>query len=204
MQFLAPQEEELGVNSNNTTEDQPHQEPAAVNVVLIFLESVRADTMPFDLTTAWAKKNIKLNKNVSLTPFYENLTKDPSTLHVHHKAASGITHKTLASSLCSLYANPEKLTQEHKSKFYHQCLPQRLERSGITVSPFFKSSTSKFDNCEGLLHNIGYEEVYGVEDYDLEHDPDEKWKKDHRLSEFSIYTDDVFIEPMMNWIDNNI
>jgi arylsulfatase A-like enzyme len=54
-----------------------------------------------------------------------------------------------------------------------------------------------------LLHNIGYEKVYAVEDYDLEHNPDEQWKKDHKVDAFSIYTDDVFIKPMMNWIDNN-
>ena len=120
---------------------------------------------------------IKWRKKDSLTPFYESLTKNPSALHIHHKSAPGLTHEDLVSFLCSLHANPQKLTQEHASQFYHQCLPRQLESSGLTISPFFKSVIKDFDHFEELVHNIGYEKVHAFEDFELEHNPDDQWKK---------------------------
>ncbi len=187
----------LSSTGDHTTEEPP------VNVVLIILESVRSDLMPFNKSTAWANKFIKWERKESLTPFYTNLTQDPSSLYVRHKSASGITHKALVSMLCSLYAQPLQLTKEHKSRFYRQCLPRRLENSGFNISPFFKSMTTKFDHFEELMQNIGYEKVYGLEDYDLEHKPTEQWKEEHKSFRFG-YEDDLFIKPMMNWVDSTL
>ena len=195
---LRPSKELDLLRSNGDATEKP-----PVNVVLIILESIRSDLMPFNKSTAWANKFIKWERKESLTPFYTNLTQDPSSLYVRHKSASGITHKALVSMLCSLYAQPLPLTKEHKSRFYRQCLPRHLENSGFNISPFFKSMTTKFDHFEELIQNIGYEKVYGFEDYDLEHKPTEQWRKEHEPFR-RCYEDDLFIKPMMNWVDSTL
>ena len=181
-----------------------------LNVVLILLETMRADMFPFDPSSPWAKsKNINASALVNgstnkITPFYANWVKKPSTLYIPHmRAAAGFTHKALWSIFCSAYASPKSNTVEHLSNYYHECLPHVLENSGhgYKTHQFFKSITSSFDYQSELAANIGFEKMYGAREYNQEYKPSEEWEKAHRANYFG-YEDDIILKPMMKWVDS--
>jgi hypothetical protein len=174
-----------------------------INVVLVFLESVRADMMPFDGSTPWARRfvpNVTIHDKI--TPFYNQWVRNSnSTLYIPHmKSASGFTHKSLASTLCSLHALPLPGTVEHAQNLYHPCLPQILDRLGYQ-SQFFKSLTETFDHQNDLMRNIGYPRMYGRESYDLAHNVSAIFQRDHKANYFG-YEDIVLLDTLTEWVEN--
>jgi hypothetical protein len=174
-----------------------------INVVLVFLESVRADMMPFDGSTPWARRFVpNITVHDKITPFYDQWVRDSnSTLYVPHmKSASGLTHKSLASTLCSLHALPFHGTVEHAQNLYHPCLPQILDRLGYE-SQFFKSLTETFDHQNHLMRNIGYPRMYGRESYDRANHPTAAFQQNHTANYFG-YEDIVLLDPVTEWVDS--
>jgi len=175
-----------------------------VNIVLIVMESMRADFMPFNSSTAWAKKFLpdpvwsSKNLKENLTPFYTNLLKNPSALHIQHKSVSSFTHKSLVGMMCSLLPLPVKLTREHDSNLYHQCLPQLLDEIGYKTSFFF--SSNPLDHSVELLDTIGFKKIYSKFSYNKEFNPTREWKRNHYANTVTI-EDKMFIGPMMEWVD---
>ena len=193
-----------GGNENNTTNVRN------VNVALIMLETMRADMFPFDPTTEWAKEKIPetaslvTDTNNTVTPFYAEWVKKPTTFYVpHFRAAAGFTHKALWSIFCSAYSLPKQGTKEHIAKYYHECLPHVLENSGVGYRnhQFFKSITSTFDHQSELAANIGFEHMYGEKEYNDEFNRTKEWKDAHKANYFG-HEDDVIIEPVFAWVDN--
>eukprot|EP00978_Attheya_sp_CCMP212_P003458 scaffold7162_cov56-Attheya_sp.AAC.1 len=148
-----------------------HTESCPLNVVLILLESMRADFFPFDSTTLWAKEHIPdeaEHLTETLTPFYTKWVEHPSTLFFPRiTSAAGTSHKSQVCTMCSMYALQIIQTPEYKSKFYHPCLPRILETSGYGYKnhQFFKALTKNFDNQNALARNIGFENMYAKEDF---------------------------------------
>lgn len=120
------------VKSNNDIGFEP------LNVVILFMESVRADMMPFDPFTRWAQRFVP-DPHVEITPFYSNWTKSNDTWYIPQiKSASGLTHKSLLSTLCSMHALPIQGTVEPFHPLYHACLPHLLAQynySSIHLQP---------------------------------------------------------------------
>jgi len=174
-----------------------------LNVVLILMETVRNDVMPFDGTTPWAQKHIVQDPKIweQVTPFFANLTKQPNTLHIPMvKSASGFTHKSMVSIYCSQYAIPRKLTVEHRYTFYHECLPQILDSFGYK-SQFFKSLTGDFDHQRDIMQKIGYPNIYDHETYTDMHHPTEQFVKNHRANYFGM-EDSVHLPAVLDWVDD--
>jgi hypothetical protein len=182
------------------TDDKP------MNVVLIFLESVRSDMMPFENSTAWAERfleNPRRQEWEHITPFYANWVQHPSTRHIPLiKSASGFTAKSLFSTLCSSHALPMYHTREHTSKLYRQCLPQILQKLGYATQ-FFQSPTESFDHQLEMMQNIGFRDIFGKESFDRLFNTTQEFEDFHTANYFG-YEDDVFLEPMMDWVDKQM
>jgi hypothetical protein len=200
----------LSTVKNLVEERDPNEHPHNLNVVLILLETMRSDMFPFDPTTPWAKRKIPEAKVLvnstenMVTPFYANWVKRPSTLYIPHiRGASGFTHKALWSIFCSAYAKPVTATQEHKS-IHSDCLPHLLQKSGhgYNQHQFFKAITSHFDNQFQLAQNIGFESMYGMQEYNTEYRPTPAFKKLHTTTTLGGYEDDIMIAPVAKWIDS--
>lgn len=191
--------QKLKDGDHSTTNDKP------MNVVLVFLESVRSDMMPFNKSTAWAKRfleNSGLERD-HVTPFYENWIMHPWTVHVPKiKSASGFTAKSLFSTLCSSYALPLYHTREHTSKLYRQCLPRILQRLGYSTR-FFQSPIESFDHQREMMQNIGFPNIFGKESFDRQYNTTQEFEDLHRTNYFG-YDDDVMLKPMMDWVDNEM
>eukprot|EP00980_Cylindrotheca_fusiformis_P006480 scaffold1377_cov126-Cylindrotheca_fusiformis.AAC.25 len=180
-----------------TSNDEP------LNVVLVFLESVRSDMMPFNSSTEWAKRYL-VNRGEEyehVTPFFNRLVQNPSTLHFPSiKSASGFTAKSLFSTLCSRYSLPLYHTREHTSKLCRQCLPRILQKLGYATQ-FFQSPTETFDHQREMLQNIGFPGIFGKETFDSLYNTTQEFAERHTTNYFG-YDDNVFLEPIMDWVDN--
>ena len=181
-----------------------------INVVILILESTRADLMPYDNSTAWAEYH-KLDKvsTKEVTPFFDNLVNDEYSFHIPHiKGGSGITIKALFNIFCSMHSLPTKLTQEHQSKFYHQCLPEVLKRSGYSHQLFSQSSKFIFDHENEVIAKSGFNATYTFESYLKEYDLAEynapinetMFVNSHKTNPVTL-EDDLFLDPVLRWVD---
>lgn len=111
------------------------------------------------------------------------------------------------------------MTQEHKSKFYHQCLPHVLKRAGYNAQLFAQSSIIQFDHQDEVITKIGFNDTYTLESYSKEydltepktkatmdmsnktkHETREDWIRGHSSNSMS-YEDDLFLDPLLKWVD---
>jgi hypothetical protein len=172
-----------------------------LNVVLIFLESIRADIMPFDGSTPWAQRFVP-DPHVwtDITPFYSNWTKSAETLHIPLiKTAAGLTHKSLLSTLCSMHAMPLQGTMEQMYSFYHACLPHILAQFNYS-SIFFQPATEEWEYQKDLMRAIEFPLFYGKESYDFVYQTSDEFEKAHTANYFG-YEDNIMISPAMKWVD---
>lgn len=174
-----------------------------LNVVFIFLESIRYDVMPFDGTTPWAKRFVPdTSKHADIAPFYSHLTKSNTTLYIPlMKSASGLTHKSLLSTLCSMMAQRTQGTTEPFGNFYHTCLPELLSKYYNYTSAFFQPQTEEFEHQRDLIQHIGFDLFYGQESYDRMYQPSEDFKKLHTANYFG-YEDNIMLNVLGEWVEN--
>eukprot|EP00980_Cylindrotheca_fusiformis_P024737 scaffold12369_cov97-Cylindrotheca_fusiformis.AAC.3 len=176
------------------------------NVVMVILESMRSDMMPFDSTSHWAHKYC-LRDSPPVTPFYEKW------VHANNKntvfwpkvqSTSSFTHKALLGLLCSLYPIPLEMTREHVQKWQHKCLPEILLESGYSTK-LFQGMTRNFDHQLELCQRMGFLETYGLEDILEEQPPNEReaFEKQY-LSGWGSLEDKPFLEPMLKWVDEQL
>ena len=180
--------------SNITTGFEP------LNVVLIFLESVRADIMPFDGSTRWAKRFVPSQVRDDITPFYSNFVTSEDTLYIPLiKTASGLTHKSLLSTLCSMHALPIQGTVEPFYSLYHACLPQLLAQYNYS-SIFAQPQTEEFEHQRDLIQRIGYPTFFGKESYENMTQPSDEFRTNHTANYFG-YEDNVMLPVLMKWVE---
>ena len=211
-------------NIGNKKAKKNKDDATPLNVVVVLLESMRGDMMPFDDSTEWARRHIPdaigTNLRQRITPYYAELVEKPNMLFIPHiKSAAGFTHKSLPNVFCSLHAVPMKLTREHESKFFHKCLPQILNSTGYGYNKWrhYKSMTSTFHYQTELMANIGYSNVearandnfeelqfYGELEFREDHPDwtDEEFEK-HRANYFG-FADFIFLDPLEKWIDQRL
>ncbi|KAL9182853.1 hypothetical protein ACHAXT_004132 [Thalassiosira profunda] len=189
------------------------------NVVVIFLESARADLIPFDHSTAWAKEKVlpsvveeaskaaREGKPNIITPFYSALTRnETSSLYLPIKSTSGVTLKSVLATLCGVYPHPSDHTNlERLYGLYQKCLPHLMAERGAS-SKFFLSMVTGFDDQNVLVDKMGFTEgIYGKEQYDEEHHPSEEdrlsFEMRHNIGYFG-YEDNVMLDPVLEWVDS--
>lgn len=197
-------------NKDNTSAVLPQEETNASggrrpNVVLILLESMRADLMPFDTAAHWLDSgttNLVRPLKETITPFYTHWTSSPETVFFPQvQSVSGVTHKSLLSILCSQHGLPTDVTVEHKKQFLHDCLPTILTQYGYQTQ-LFKSMTRNFDNQLGLARKIGYPKMFGMEDYQSKYNLHSNADLQKVKSHFMGLQDFFLIEPILEWVDH--
>lgn len=172
------------------------------NVVMIVLESIRSDMMPFDSTSKWAQKFYR-SDSPPVTPFYEQWAHANNNTLFWPKlqATSSFTHKSMLGLFCSQYPIPLAMTREHVQKWQHKCLPEILLDSGY-VTRLVQGMTRDFDHQQELCQRMGFLDTYGLEDL-LEEKPMEKreeFKKQYQ-SGWASLEDKLFLEPLLKWVD---
>jgi len=103
------------------------------NVVIINLESVRADALPLSRTLLEATNSNLVRENLTsedITPFWNSL-RPQSIIMDDTSATSSYTLKTLLSTFCGMYPLNVNFMEEGRRDryFYQECLPQRLRKA---------------------------------------------------------------------------
>ena len=151
------------------------------NVVLIALESTRADT-----TTPY-------NKDLPTTPFMDKLAKS-SLLVERAYATMPHTHSALMAISCGIepplgVEGPAMLTMP--DRIPDVCLPHLLRAQSYKTA-FFMSQTKGFENSEQILENLGYQDFFSVERMDT---------TGFERTNYFGYEDEVMLAPSRAWLE---
>lgn len=103
------------------------------NVVIINLESVRADALPLSKKLLEATNSRLVNENLTsedITPFWTSLMPQ-SIIMEDTSAISSYTLKTLLSTFCGMYPLNVNFMEEGRRDryFYQECMPQLLRKT---------------------------------------------------------------------------
>ncbi|HET7479809.1 MAG TPA: sulfatase-like hydrolase/transferase [Rubrobacteraceae bacterium] len=151
------------------------------NVVMIFLESTRAES-----TTPY-KKDLKT------TPFLDALSKK-STVAERAYAVVPHTSKALLATSCGV-APPldTENTESEPGVIPGRCIPQLLEDHGYKTA-FFQSATEDFERRRALADNFGYDEFFPVNIMD---------KEGFEPVNYFGYEDNIMLKPSEQWLEKN-
>ncbi|KAJ3387601.1 hypothetical protein HDU92_001858 [Lobulomyces angularis] len=169
------------------------------NVVMIFCESCRVDTFPFNYNSELANlltPEAKANKSV--TPFFDNFVKK-GTFFSNTRTVSGYTIKSLLSTHCSIYPYPRNFAvKEQELDFYKKCFPELLTENGFATK-FFQTSSISFDNQKAVTLKQGFQDIFSKETIEEESDA-AGIERPPPLNYFG-YEDQVMIPKVMEWVD---
>jgi len=147
------------------------------NVVLIFMESTRAEsTSPYS--------------NLDTTPFLDELANDSM---VAEKAYAVVPHtsKALLTTICGVTPPLDTdMTESEPNAIPADCLPELLGEQGYN-SAFFQSATENFERRPALVENFGYEDFYPVNDMP---------KAGFEEANYFGYEDDIMLQPSRDWL----
>jgi Sulfatase len=159
------------------------------NVVIINLESVRADALPLSPDLLESVNAHLVNHNISaddISPFWNSLV--PHSLVMQDTSAtSSYTLKTLLSTFCGMYPLNVNFMEEGRENryFYQKCLPQLVRETfpAITTngpskwrrwwerastsrfeSAFFQTSESTFDHQDEEFSKMGWDRTFYAPD----------------------------------------
>ena len=187
------------------------------NVVIINLESVRADVLPISTTFFEATESSLLTENLTaqyLTPFVNSLI--PNSLVMNDASAtSSYTLKTLLSTFCGMYPLNVNFMEEsrHDRHFYQQCLPQLVSTHFLEPqqqhrwwqrapasrfrTAFFQTSENSFDHQGEEFSKMGWGKRFYAPDV-LEFSPGAK-----KLGWFGPGDNDL-LPLFFNWVDRTL
>ena len=158
-------------------------EPERRNVVLVHLESTRAQSMtPY-------------NEALETTPFLDELA-ESSLLAEHAYAVVPHTTNAMAAANCGIAPplNPWQ-TASLGDNVPSRCLADLLEEQGYSTVWFTSSvSTFEIERLPELVENLGYEEFYPVETMDTE---------GFEEANYFGYEDDVMLGPSEEWLEGH-
>ena len=159
----------------------PQGRPDKRNVVVIFLESTRAES-----TTPY-------NEDLETTPFLDKLSKR-SLMAERAYAVVPHTSKALVASVCGV-APPldTRNTESEPGVIPARCLPELLKEEGYR-SVHFQSATEKFERRAMLVENFGQEDFYPTEAME---------KEGFQEANYFGYEDDIMLEPSRTWLEEN-
>ncbi|KAI9346461.1 alkaline-phosphatase-like protein [Obelidium mucronatum] len=148
-----------------------YQGPKLDNVVILFMESMRADVFDFGpdsyLSQILLDPEHVQNFDSHVAPFINALKK--RSLQVGNtRTTAAYTLKSLMATLCSVYAlkGPH---EEYRKTIYAPCLPQILTNHSTA---FMQPATMSFDHQGDLFQNLGFDKLYTVDDTNI---PESQW-----------------------------
>lgn len=149
------------------------------NIVLIVLESTRADaTTPY-------------NRMLHTTPFMDELARR-SLLADNAYAIIPHTHQALTALNCGI-APPLTLFGNRVLQIPNAlppiCLPHLLRARGYNTV-FFKSTVKSFENSKQIIQNLGYTDIFTLDDMDTE---------GFEKTNYFGYEDEIMLEPSRAW-----
>ena len=163
------------------------------NVVIVNLESVRADALPLSKKLLEATNSKLVNENLTsedITPFWNSLMPQ-SIIMGDTSATSSYTLKTLLSTFCGMYPLNVNFMEEGRRDryFYQDCIPQLLrktfpehdhslhsrwiprflKRGLLTPSSrfrtaFFQTSEDNFDHQKDEFDKMGWDQTFYAPD----------------------------------------
>jgi lipoteichoic acid synthase len=178
-------EEPAGLTVENTPPPDtgllPTTETERRNVVLIFLESTRAQSVtPY-------------NKDLETTPFLDELAKS-SLMAERAYTVVPHTHNAITAANCGIDPPLDRGGVRMLSiRKPHTCLADLLGEQGYNTV-YFMSQRADFENSQRILENLGYKEFYSVETMDQE---------GFEQSNYFAYEDDIMLEPSKRWLQEN-
>jgi arylsulfatase A-like enzyme len=151
------------------------------NVVLIFLESTRAQaTTPY-------------NEDLKTTPFLDELAKKSLLAEQAHTVVPH-THNALTATNCGIEPPLDRwgtiLLGSLNNSVPSTCLPVLLKEQGYN-SVYFMSQASTFEKSPNIIKNLGYDEFYPVETMD---------KEGFEQTNYFGYEDDIMLKPSEEWL----
>ncbi|QIN82359.1 sulfatase-like hydrolase/transferase [Rubrobacter tropicus] len=181
---VATTEVEANVSPESLPTDtslSPTPETEKRNVVLVFLESTRAES-----TTAY-------NDEIDTTPFLDELSEESLMAERAH-AVVPHTSKALVATACGV--PPPLDTQKTESEpgiIPARCLPELLEEQGYN-SAFFQSATETFERRPQLVDNFGYGHFQAIEDMS---------KTGYQRVNYFGFEDEIMLKPSRAWLEEN-
>eukprot|EP01022_Parablepharisma_sp_SALTPOND_P020153 TRINITY_DN3588_c0_g1_i1.p1 TRINITY_DN3588_c0_g1~~TRINITY_DN3588_c0_g1_i1.p1 ORF type:complete len:714 (+),score=60.21 TRINITY_DN3588_c0_g1_i1:206-2347(+) len=171
------------------------------NVVVFFLESTRAEMMPFNYSSYFAKNTLRptaLEKQ-EITPFMDQLSKK-SRYSTSAKSISSFTMKAMIGALCSAYPFPKSFAPEYDYKFYRTCLPELLKRYANMSTAYIQPMEIYFCHHYNLLKEKGFDYIVGAERMR----EGEFGKPPERYVNGLGYEDEPFRPIIKNWVKEQI
>jgi len=167
------------------------------NVVLIYLESTRADVNPFNYEGFLARTlNEDTKRNRDITPFMDNLVKK-SLYTTKGRSVCSYTIKSMLAGLCSTYPFPKSYISEHNYELPRTCLPELLRKYGNFSTAYFEPMNLAFDSHDHLFKNrIKFDHYFTGEHIQR----GEAGRGFAKLG-FMHHEDRALMNPMLNWID---
>lgn len=156
------------------------QTPAAArNLVIVILESVRAESTTLHDAT------------LPTTPFLASLA--PTSTVINH-AYSIVPHttKALISMLCGIEPDPQMAPVEARRGIPANCLATLLDQVGYETV-FFQSATEKFEDRAALVRQMGYQQFFPLETMD---------RTGFSEVNYFGYEDQIMLEPSRRWLQN--
>ena len=176
--------------ANLTTSDAPPFDTEALrfvatdetrrfNVVVIILESTRSRSVtPY-------------NPTLATTPFLDDLARR-SLLVENMYGIISYTNKSLVPILAGVYPElSREIIEAEPDAVPATGLPALLRPHGYR-SAFFTPATMLFENKDGILKNLGFDNFYGDAAYD---------KEGFHVANYFGYEDRVMLEPSLAWVD---
>jgi arylsulfatase A-like enzyme len=157
---------------------QRNRSGKAPNVVLVFLESVRAISTTVD------------DPDNTTTPVLGKLAK---TSLVAENAYTVVPHtsKALTAGNCGVTPPLDmNVTEARPNGISGRCLPALLSEQGYATA-FFQSATEHYDSRRELVHNFGYGDFYPVDIMD---------KEGYGRANYFGWEDDIMLGPSRDWL----
>ncbi|HET9647686.1 MAG TPA: LTA synthase family protein, partial [Microlunatus sp.] len=148
------------------------------NVVLIFLESVRAISTSID------------DSQRGVTPYLSRLAR---TSLVAENAYTVVPHtsKALTAGHCGIAPPMDmNVTEAQWGGISGRCLPALLAEQGYATA-FFQSATEHYDDRRELVRNLGYADFLPVDVLD---------KEGYVRANYFGWEDDILLEPSRTWL----
>jgi len=170
------------------------------NVVLIYLESNRGDSNPFDYNSKLAENlNEEALKQRNITPFMDELVKKARYTRKAIPVAT-YTIKSMIGGLCSTYPYPQNYITEHAYRMPRKCINTILKEYGNFSTAYIESLLFSWDNHEILFRlRMPFDYYFGGENIE-----NGELGFGHKKLDVLQYEDRLLLTPIFKWVDQQI
>lgn len=151
------------------------------NVVMIFMESVRANATTLD------------DPDARTTPYLAELAETSLSAEQGY-AVLPHTSKSITAGNCGVEPPLDTMmTESEPDAIPSTCLPDLLSAEGYR-SAWFQSAVGEFERRADLVENFGYDEFHPVNDLP---------KEGFGRANYFGYEDDIMLEPTKEWVEQS-